>query len=449
MKRVIIPIIAILLTLANVEISYGQVLGDEPFKSFTTSGAGWYRVGKWEGSGTRGAVRLVVSLMGGPHTPQSVVIDAYKNRSTLASLNVKSIQCTYIDNVRITKGSNDVFYIEVYFDREIEGSAGIYAYDIEGYVRNFTTLSGSLPAGGGDVYSESGFIRDGVFIDGRVITDKEANINGHRIGLVSYNNNGTPTHGVKIKTNLPFQNSSQMPAISIKGYNYGDAETIDLNLSWYIYNGKFIKSTISSSGSFTPKVLLGEESGKVVIYLDSKEYFQRLTVSAFEKGLSTDNNIWFSNWTIADEPLNANNINEVKYKNNFVGNVKIRSLENQKAYLAVQGKVHAEEVKVDLNVPVPDYVFKNDYQLRSLADVKAYVQANSHLPEVPSAKEIEENGIDLGEMNMLLLKKIEELTLYQLQHEEQMSKLKQTLEKQNKLIEKQNEVINKLLKDEK
>jgi len=83
------------------------------------------------------------------------------------------------------------------------------------------------------------------------------------------------------------------------------------------------------------------------------------------------------------------------------------------AKLAVKGQVHAQEVKVDLNGAVaPDYVFEKDYQLTSLEEIKNYIDQNKHLPEVPSAAAMEKNGVQLGEMNMLLLKKIEELTLY-------------------------------------
>jgi hypothetical protein len=85
---------------------------------------------------------------------------------------------------------------------------------------------------------------------------------------------------------------------------------------------------------------------------------------------------------------------------------------NPDALLAVAGQVHATEVRVTTNVPGPDYVFEKDYKLSSLEEIKNYIDQNKHLPEVPSAKEMEKNGVQLGEMNMLLLKKIEELTLY-------------------------------------
>jgi hypothetical protein len=82
------------------------------------------------------------------------------------------------------------------------------------------------------------------------------------------------------------------------------------------------------------------------------------------------------------------------------------------AKLSVKGQIHAQEVKVDLNGAIaPDYVFNKDYKLPSLEEIQSYITANKHLPEVPSAKEMEEKGINVGEMNLLLLKKVEELTL--------------------------------------
>ncbi len=98
------------------------------------------------------------------------------------------------------------------------------------------------------------------------------------------------------------------------------------------------------------------------------------------------------------------------------------------AKLSVKGQIHAQEVKVDLNGSVaPDYVFNKDYQLTSLDSIKNYIDQNKHLPEVPSAKEMEKNGVQLGEMNMLLLKKIEELTLYVIDQQKQIEQLRQTI----------------------
>ncbi|MDY8138918.1 tail fiber protein [Aquimarina sp. 2201CG5-10] len=102
--------------------------------------------------------------------------------------------------------------------------------------------------------------------------------------------------------------------------------------------------------------------------------------------------------------------------------------------LTVKGKIHAEEIKIDLSVPVPDYVFLKDYDLKSIGDVEAYIQQEGHLPNIPSAKEMEANGVELGIMNMKLLEKIEELTLYTIAQEkqlEQQNAINQKLQTQN------------------
>lgn len=80
--------------------------------------------------------------------------------------------------------------------------------------------------------------------------------------------------------------------------------------------------------------------------------------------------------------------------------------------LAVAGKIITEEVLVKLQSNWPDYVFQPDYHLRTLQEVEEHITTHGHLPEVPNAQTVEENGIGVGEMNAILLKKIEELTLY-------------------------------------
>ena len=89
---------------------------------------------------------------------------------------------------------------------------------------------------------------------------------------------------------------------------------------------------------------------------------------------------------------------------------------NPSEKLEVAGTVYSQEVKVEVAAGAgPDYVFEPEYQLRTLEETETYIIANKHLPEVPSAKEMEANGVELGEMNMLLLKKIEEITLHQIE----------------------------------
>jgi len=98
------------------------------------------------------------------------------------------------------------------------------------------------------------------------------------------------------------------------------------------------------------------------------------------------------------------------------------------AKLAVNGTIHAEEVLVDLGVAGPDYVFESNYNLPSLDSIETYIKANKHLPEVPSAKEMEANGISLSEMNMILLKKVEELTLHLIEQNKKLKTVQDELE---------------------
>ena len=73
----------------------------------------------------------------------------------------------------------------------------------------------------------------------------------------------------------------------------------------------------------------------------------------------------------------------------------------------------------------PDYVFGSDYSLMSLKELEQYVNTHRHLPNVPSAKEIEEKGdVDLGAMNAILLEKVEELTRYVIDLQNQIDELK-------------------------
>ena len=86
------------------------------------------------------------------------------------------------------------------------------------------------------------------------------------------------------------------------------------------------------------------------------------------------------------------------------------------------GEVFARRYTTTLN-NIPDYVFNPNYKLLSLEELRSYISTNKHLPNVPSANEFAETGVDLGELNRVLLEKVEELTLYILQLEDRMKML--------------------------
>ena len=88
------------------------------------------------------------------------------------------------------------------------------------------------------------------------------------------------------------------------------------------------------------------------------------------------------------------------------------------------GEVYARKYTTTLSA-IPDYVFEPTYKLMSLEELRYYLATNKHLPNIPSAAEYAETGVDLGELNRLLLEKTEELTLYILQLEERIKRLEQ------------------------
>lgn len=104
-----------------------------------------------------------------------------------------------------------------------------------------------------------------------------------------------------------------------------------------------------------------------------------------------------------------------------------------KQKMIVEDKIGSMKIKVTAaQGSVPDYVFKPEYKLRSLPEVENYIRTNSHLPNIPSAKEVETNGQDLRTMQLKLLEKIEELTLYLIEQQKEI----ETLKKELKVIKK-------------
>jgi hypothetical protein len=103
--------------------------------------------------------------------------------------------------------------------------------------------------------------------------------------------------------------------------------------------------------------------------------------------------------------------------------------------LTVKGGVLAEEVTVELAANWPDYVFADDYDLPTLADVRAHIEQHGHLPEVPSAETVAANGVQLGATQAVLLKKIEELTLYAIDQEAAVSEREEEAQKQTQRID--------------
>ena len=120
---------------------------------------------------------------------------------------------------------------------------------------------------------------------------------------------------------------------------------------------------------------------------------------------------------------------------------------------AIKGKLEATEIKVTTS-PTADFVFEADYDLPTLKSIEKHIKEKKHLPEIASAKEMEKNGVNVGDFQIQLLQKIEELTLYTIEQEKKLKTQNSKIDKQQKEIEelkKQNSeiknLVQKLLKD--
>jgi hypothetical protein len=271
--------------------------------------------------------------------------------------------------------------------------------------------------------------------------------------LVMYNN-GNMTVGATSSIGIPkgrihigAEDASTNSAISIRQSN-SDNYGFDISLDQNINGNMFLQRVVGDAKSNVLEIERNTGNIGIGTSPDARLAVRgRIHVMAEDESLSSaisirqSNSMGFGFDIGLDQSENGNMFlhrvfGNVKYSvmevNRNSGNIGIGTSPGSSFKLAVEGKIGAREVNVTLANPWPDYVFEKSYSLPSLEEVKSYINQNKHLPEVPSAKEIEANGVNLGEMNMLLLKKIEELTLYIID--------------QNKAIGAQNEKIEGLQK---
>ena len=158
--------------------------------------------------------------------------------------------------------------------------------------------------------------------------------------------------------------------------------------------------TMRSTGALTPASGMGVETA----WANSQGY-----IAAYDRSGS------------AYKPLNFLG-SSLLLNPNGQGNVGIGTT-NPQYLLSVKGTVGAEEFIVT-NTGWSDYVFQPGYRLRSLSEVSSYIQANHHLPDIPSEAEVKEKGVSVGAMQAKLLAKVEELTLHMIQQEQQNQELR-------------------------
>jgi hypothetical protein len=243
-------------------------------------------------------------------------------------------------------------------------------------------------------------------------------------GTFIESNNAVGTITAFRGTSASFNRTNIVQINSSSAYNgtLASIQSIDNNANWKlktcIYNGKkYLAVDVPYSPAYH------DWGFKFIGWIKSTGENMK-SVNYEQNGQAVNGNI-LSN--IEDYTPNMDETHQV---NNFLilgNNVGIGTLSPDEK-LTVKGKIHTQEVRVDMAGPlVPDYVFANDYKLKTLQEVEDYIKENKHLPEIPSAQEIEKNGLMLAEMNMNLLKKMEEMTLYMIEIKKENEKMKKDI----------------------
>lgn len=218
-----------------------------------------------------------------------------------------------------------------------------------------------------------------------------------------------------------FSIGSYSTANANNSYSIGDYVSTSIANSMTI--GRGINSSTKLDNNTTNSLMVGFNSDTATLFVGPST-----GVGTFGKvGIATSS------------PIRTFDVNGMSH---FSDTMSIGTTKTNGSLLAVAGKISAEEVEVSLSTTWPDFVFSTSYELNTLAQVEEYINKHSHLPNIPSAEEVAEKGINIAEMDAMLLQKIEELTLYTIAQQKQ-------IDEQKKLIEEQSRVVEELIKEKK
>jgi|GEM_PF-3261838 len=206
-----------------------------------------------------------------------------------------------------------------------------------------------------------------------------------------------------------------------------------MNFEMFTNNGTL---PTPETGLFTHKLQLKNLDGSLEFKLGRTE-----DVNPDEQRFSTAPIIYTTPMTFTQDGLvNINNLKvldrvyfnsslKFSYEDNSTSPSSIIDMmEISQSGLKFMGKIYSNELIIDeIGSFWPDYVFSEDYKLSSLTEVEKYIQENGHLPDVPSAKDVENDGLKVAEMQSIMMRKIEELTLHMIELQKQNQKLKEEL----------------------
>ncbi len=269
--------------------------------------------------------------------------------------------------------------------------------------------------------------------EGKVIVGASSTANAN---LIVWNNIGvgteSPSEKLQVNGNIKIAGSKNLYTRHIKGQDYnGDGTNI-----LYLQHNQEGNVEIGKSGVNTNLIVNRNITVKNDLYSRGHVFFHAFEgenqsgtayIQARDNSGNTNLDFQFRTQNQGDlvEAMKITKEGNVGIGTNLPGTYK----------LAVNGNVKAKQVEVNSD-GWADYVFEENYDLRTLSEVSDFISKNGHLPDVPSAKEVTENGINLGEMDAVLLRKIEELTLYTIQQEKELHQQKERIKNLELLLKK-------------
>jgi hypothetical protein len=234
--------------------------------------------------------------------------------------------------------------------------------------------------------------------------------------------------------NLPPSDGSNLQKMKVEilggaWESYSTGETV-----FYISNRNELRITKFTNGGLSDRYSLhayNNPNGNIDFYLITNNWTAMAVKSCMLGGDATRlilNTVTESlpSGLVEITPLNIKPILTSDYDGNMAINM---ATPDSNYKLSVNGKMRTKEVKVEA-LNWPDYVFEEGYDIGTLKGLESYIKTNKHLPEMPSAKEVETNGLAVSEMLKLQQKKIEELTLHLIRLDKKVS----TLESENRKL---------------
>ncbi len=201
--------------------------------------------------------------------------------------------------------------------------------------------------------------------------------------------------------------------------------------------GEYVSTSATNAFTIGRGLTTGTPPFQTIYYLDNNTTnslmvgFNSDTATLFV-GPSTGVGTFGKVGIATSSPIRTLDVNGMSH---FADSMSIGTTKTNGSMLAVAGKISAEEIEISLTTTWPDFVFSTAYELNTLAQVEEYISKYSHLPNVPSSEEVAEKGINIAEMDAILLQKIEELTLYTIAQQKQIDEQKKLIEEQSKLVE--------------